>query len=43
MESIQVRSAKGVRLSATQVTRAGAVDDGQEKIVAVVLGGTMRR
>jgi pimeloyl-ACP methyl ester carboxylesterase len=37
MESIQVRTADGVRLSAMHVTRVGAVDDGRDKDLAVVL------
>jgi pimeloyl-ACP methyl ester carboxylesterase len=37
MESMQVRTADGVRLSATHVTRTGADDDGEEKDLAVVL------
>jgi pimeloyl-ACP methyl ester carboxylesterase len=37
MESIQVRTADGVPLSATHVTRTGAVDDDQKTDLAVVL------
>jgi uncharacterized protein len=37
MESMQVRTADGVRLSAMHITRGDSVDDGQEKDLAVVL------